>query len=165
MAKMTQLTARAYSSPRSPWSTLHARKHSPGPLQLGKRKMAVLTRSGKMARDAKQKDTQVTLSARMSATANHANGNGFCALTASPIPSPCVTPEIAKRRPRDRTQRKILLTQFRFQSFKKCFRMKCATIIVPGDFKPCSPRRMFCSQECFEAHWKEKLSGNLWTVN
>lgn len=165
MAKMTRLTARVYSCPRSGWSNLRPRKHSPGPLQLRKRKTAVLGGSGKMAKVPKRIDAQVTISARTSATANPTNGNGFHTLTLSPIPSPCVTPEIAKRRPRDRTQRKILLTQFRFQSFKKCFRMKCATIIVPGDFKPCSPRRMFCSQECFEAHWKEKLSGNLWKAN
>jgi hypothetical protein len=28
---------------------------------------------------------------------------------------------------------------------------------VPGDFKPSSPRRMFCSTKCFEAHWRQKL--------
>ncbi|HEY2115036.1 MAG TPA: hypothetical protein VGJ51_08085 [Candidatus Angelobacter sp.] len=28
---------------------------------------------------------------------------------------------------------------------------------MPADFKPSSPRRMFCSTNCFEAHWREKL--------
>jgi hypothetical protein len=50
-----------------------------------------------------------------------------------------------------------LLAQFGFQPFKKCFYGKCSTIFVPGDFKPSSPRRMFCSTNCFEAHWREKL--------
>jgi hypothetical protein len=50
-----------------------------------------------------------------------------------------------------------LLTQFGFQPFKKCFYGKCSTIFVPGDFKPSSPRRMFCSTQCFEAHWRQKL--------
>jgi hypothetical protein len=51
-----------------------------------------------------------------------------------------------------------LLKQFRYQVFKKCFHVKCLTIFVPGDFKPSSPRRMFCSLQCFEDHWREKLS-------
>jgi len=50
-----------------------------------------------------------------------------------------------------------LLSQFGFQPFKKCFYGKCTTIFVPGDFKPSSPRRMFCSTKCFEAHWRQKL--------
>ena len=50
-----------------------------------------------------------------------------------------------------------LLAQFGFQPFKKCFYGKCTTIFVPGDFKPSSPRRMFCSTKCFEAHWRQKL--------
>jgi hypothetical protein len=50
-----------------------------------------------------------------------------------------------------------LLAQFGFQPFKKCFYGKCSTIFVPGDFKPSSPRRMFCSTMCFEAHWRQKL--------
>ncbi len=50
-----------------------------------------------------------------------------------------------------------LLAQFGFQPFKKCFYGKCSTIFVPGDFKPSSPRRMFCSTKCFEAHWRQKL--------
>ena len=50
-----------------------------------------------------------------------------------------------------------LLAQFGFQPFKKCFYGKCSTIFVPGDFKPSSPRRMFCSTQCFEAHWRQKL--------
>lgn len=54
--------------------------------------------------------------------------------------------------------KRSLLAQFRFQPFKKCFRLKCLTIFVPGDFKPSSPRRMFCSKKCFEEHWREKLS-------
>jgi hypothetical protein len=35
--------------------------------------------------------------------------------------------------------------------------VKCSTIFVPADFKPSSPRRMFCSTKCFEVHWREKL--------
>jgi hypothetical protein len=31
-------------------------------------------------------------------------------------------------------------------------------IFVPGDFKPSSPRRMFCSSDCFAEHWREKLA-------
>lgn len=50
------------------------------------------------------------------------------------------------------------LAQFQFQPFKKCFHVNCSMLFVPGDFKPSSPRRMFCSLECFEAHWREKLS-------
>jgi hypothetical protein len=50
-----------------------------------------------------------------------------------------------------------LLAQFGFQPFKKCFYGKCSMIFVPGDFKPSSPRRMFCSTKCFEAHWRQKL--------
>lgn len=50
------------------------------------------------------------------------------------------------------------LAQFQFQPFKKCFYLNCSMIFVPSDFKPSSPRRMFCSLECFEAHWREKLS-------
>jgi hypothetical protein len=50
-----------------------------------------------------------------------------------------------------------LLTQFGFQPFKKCFYGKCSIIFVPGDFKPSSPRRMFCSTRCFEEHWRQKL--------
>jgi hypothetical protein len=50
-----------------------------------------------------------------------------------------------------------LLMQFGFQPFKKCFYGKCSTIFVPGDFKPSSPRRMFCSTQCFEDHWRQKL--------
>ena len=50
-----------------------------------------------------------------------------------------------------------LLAQFGFQPFKKCFYGKCSTIFVPGDFKPSSPRRMFCSTQCFEEHWRQKL--------
>ena len=54
------------------------------------------------------------------------------------------------------TQR--FLARFRFQPFKKCFSMQCSIVFVPGDFKPNSPRRMFCSFKCFEAHWRAKLS-------
>jgi hypothetical protein len=54
-----------------------------------------------------------------------------------------------------------LVEHFRFQPFKKCFRPLCSTIFVPGDFKSSSPRRMFCSLECFESHWHEKLSSYL----
>jgi len=50
-----------------------------------------------------------------------------------------------------------LLAQFGFQPFKKCFYGNCSTIFVPGDFKPSSPRRMFCSTQCFEEHWRQKL--------
>jgi len=48
--------------------------------------------------------------------------------------------------------------RFRFQPFKKCFNSKCTTIFVPGDFKPSSPRRMFCSSDCFAEHWREQLA-------
>lgn len=51
----------------------------------------------------------------------------------------------------------VYIAQFRFQTFKKCFYAKCHTIFVPGDFKASSPRRMFCSVECFDTHWREKL--------
>lgn len=54
--------------------------------------------------------------------------------------------------------RRASLAEFRFQPFKKCFHVKCSTVFVPGDFKPSSPRRMFCSLKCFEAHWRDKLS-------
>jgi hypothetical protein len=53
--------------------------------------------------------------------------------------------------------KRCLLAQFGFQPFKKCFYVKCSTIFVPADFKPSSPRRMFCSTKCFEVHWREKL--------
>jgi hypothetical protein len=62
----------------------------------------------------------------------------------------------ARKGKRDRFKRG-LLAQFGFQPFKKCFYVKCSTIFVPADFKPSSPRRMFCSMNCFEAHWREKL--------
>ena len=59
---------------------------------------------------------------------------------------------------RSRTDKdSFLIAQFRFQTFKKCFYAKCHTIFVPGDFKASSPRRMFCSVECFDTHWREKL--------
>jgi len=41
--------------------------------------------------------------------------------------------------------------------FKKCFRLKCRVVFVPHDFKPGSPRRVFCSMACFEAHWHERI--------
>lgn len=61
--------------------------------------------------------------------------------------------------------RKKFLRQFKFQPFKKCFRAECLTIFVPGDFNPSSPRRMFCSLQCFESHWRERLSKYLDILN
>lgn len=142
MAKRMMLSRGMYSDGRSQWSRLLSRKKSHGNLQPQKRKLAALSGPSKNSKGARGEESRIVVSASASNFAVH---NG--------------------RRPRDRTQRKILLNQFRFQSFKKCFHMKCVTIIVPGDFKPCSPRRMFCSLECFEAHWKEKLSGNLWNAH
>jgi len=85
------------------------------------------------------------------------------------VSSPNIFPAILKaafpkRRSLDRTQRTLLLSRFGFKSFKKCFHVGCATIFVPGDFKPCSPRRMFCSLECFQTHWRKKLSSHLWNT-
>lgn len=165
MAQMMILRRRMYSDARSRWNNLLPRKQSPGTLQSQKRKSAALSGRGKNFRGAKAGAPRIAASAKPSAATGLPGSNGMCALIPQDVLSPLVVPDVAKRRPRDRTQRQILLTQFRFQSFKKCFRMKCPTIIVPGDFKPCSPRRMFCSLECFEAHWKEKLSGNLWSTN
>lgn len=85
------------------------------------------------------------------------NGNGASlapvetAVSSSPAPD-----RVVSRRMRKKAKRSHV-AQFRFQPFKKCFNVKCSTVLVPGDFKPCSPRRMFCSQQCFEAHWHEKL--------
>ena len=161
MAKMMMLRKQMHSDNGSRWSNLLPRKQSPGTLPPPKAKLAVLTRPGKNSKESLKRESQIAVSATPPATAKFSRGNG-CALP--PVSVLSLVPAPAKRRPRDRTQRKILLKQFRFQSFKKCFRLKCDTIIVPGDFKPCSPRRMFCSQECFEAHWKEKLAGNLWNA-
>lgn len=85
------------------------------------------------------------------------NGNGKFLLPVPPAPP--VLPAangLTNRRARKNAKRSQM-AQFRFQPFKKCFNVNCSTMLVPGDFKPCSPRRMFCSQECFEAHWREKL--------
>lgn len=65
---------------------------------------------------------------------------------------------VAREGPAARIIDEACLAQFRFQPFKKCFRVKCLTILVPGEFKPSSPRRMFCSMKCFEEHWRQKLS-------
>lgn len=80
-------------------------------------------------------------------------------MTSAPI---CETARTRTSRGRTRKQKHDpfkhqLLAQFGFQPFKKCFYGKCSTIFVPGDFKPSSPRRMFCSMKCFEAHWRQKL--------
>jgi hypothetical protein len=50
------------------------------------------------------------------------------------------------------------INQFRFQPFKKCFKSNCTNLFVPGDFRPSSPRRMFCSTDCFTEHWREQLA-------
>jgi len=50
------------------------------------------------------------------------------------------------------------ISQYRFQPFKKCFRSNCTNLFVPGDFRPSSPRRMFCSSDCFAEHWREQLA-------
>jgi len=76
----------------------------------------------------------------------------ICEKAATPISRPGRT----RREKRDPFKYQ-LLSQFGFQPFKKCFYGKCSTIFVPGDFKPSSPRRMFCSTKCFEAHWRQKL--------
>lgn len=65
--------------------------------------------------------------------------------------------------PRERSApaRKALagtLGDFIFQPFKRCFNSKCRIVFVPGDFKPSSPRRMFCSSDCFAEHWREQLA-------
>jgi len=81
-------------------------------------------------------------------------------LVLKPIASLALTEAQAARTARKINRdgaRRRLLAQFRFQPFKKCFHARCSTMIVPGDFKPSSPRRMFCSQECFDAHWRERL--------
>lgn len=158
MAKMITLKGRIHSGSLSPWGSFLPQTKSRGALQPKNGKVA-LSQSAKNSRDTKDRESRVAASPRLPAP-SFANGNGACTLSSSNILP--ITPMRAKRRARDRTQRKILFTQFRFQSFKKCFHTKCATIIVPSDFKPCSPRRMFCSLECFEAHWKAKLSGSLW---
>lgn len=85
------------------------------------------------------------------------NGNGKLLLPAPPVPPVLpVTDRLTNRRARKNAKRSQV-AQFRFQPFKKCFNVNCSTVLVPGDFKPCSPRRMFCSQQCFEAHWRGKL--------
>lgn len=107
------------------------------------------------------------------------NGEGFCLTKVSALiypsiltdlsgqevsPSTQVCEKLATKTSRGRMKREKpdpfkyqLLAQFGFQPFKKCFYGKCTTIFVPGDFKPSSPRRMFCSTKCFEAHWRQKL--------
>ena len=86
-----------------------------------------------------------------------ANGNGKLLLPVPPaFPVLPATNVLTTRRARKNAKRSQV-AQFRFQPFKKCFYVNCSTVLVPGDFKPCSPRRMFCSQQCFEAHWREKL--------
>lgn len=86
-----------------------------------------------------------------------ANGNGKFLLPAPLVPAVApATNGLTTRRARKNAKRSQV-AQFRFQPFKKCFNVNCSTVLVPGDFKPCSPRRMFCSQQCFEAHWREKL--------
>jgi hypothetical protein len=77
------------------------------------------------------------------------------------VPIPQRTRFTNKRTRKNPQQR--ALTQFRFQPFKKCYYAKCTTVFVPGDFKPSSPRRMFCSMKCFDDHWREKLSRYLET--
>jgi len=65
---------------------------------------------------------------------------------------------IPLRKQRPARPRKLLLAGFKFQAFKKCFNPKCKVLIVPGDFKPSSPRRMFCSSDCFAEHWRKQLA-------
>ena len=65
---------------------------------------------------------------------------------------------IRLRKRRSAGPRKPLRASFKFQPFKKCFNPKCMVLFVPGDFKPSSPRRMFCSSDCFAEHWREQLS-------
>ena len=85
------------------------------------------------------------------------NGNGTSlASVQTAVAAISATDRLTSRRMRKNAKRSQV-AQFRFQPFKMCFYVKCSTVLVPGDFKPCSPRRMFCSQECFETHWREKL--------
>jgi hypothetical protein len=84
------------------------------------------------------------------------NGNGKLLLPLPVPPGLPATNGLPSRRARKNAKRSQV-AQFRFQPFKKCFYVNCSTVLVPADFKPCSPRRMFCSQQCFEAHWREKL--------
>jgi len=65
---------------------------------------------------------------------------------------------ILLRKRRSVRPRKPMLASFKFQPFKKCFNPKCKVLFVPGDFKPSSPRRMFCSSDCFAEHWREQLA-------
>lgn len=65
---------------------------------------------------------------------------------------------ILLRKRRSARSRKPILASFKFQPFKKCFNPKCKILFVPGDFKPSSPRRMFCSSDCFAEHWREQLA-------
>jgi len=80
--------------------------------------------------------------------------------TSAPICERAPTKTSRSGRPRKAKQdpfKRRLLAQFGFQPFKKCFYGQCSTIFVPGDFKPSSPRRMFCSTKCFEVHWRQKV--------
>lgn len=64
----------------------------------------------------------------------------------------------AKQKVLSREAKRKGISQFRFQPFKKCFRSNCTNLFVPGDFRPSSPRRMFCSSDCFADHWREQLA-------
>ena len=85
------------------------------------------------------------------------NGNGKLLLPAPPAPPVLPATNGHTTRRARKNAKRSQVAQFRFQPFKKCFYVNCSTVLVPADFKPCSPRRMFCSQECFETHWREKL--------
>jgi len=149
--------------------------------------LQLTARLGNMSQVASAKDKRSAHTAALQKPSHTAtetslrNGKGCC-LTA-PVPAlvypSILIPDLAGQirrtlapceRPRTKTSRAgrprkekrdpfkhHLLAQFGFQPFKKCFYGKCSTIFVPGDFKPSSPRRMFCSTQCFEAHWRQKL--------
>lgn len=140
------------------WSGLLRQKRTVGTLPAN-RKSAGTIRSGNNSRDTK-KGEPVAASPLITPMVPLAECNGTLPSLLLGLPSTVLSPASPKSN-RDRAQRNLLLAQFRFQSFKKCFRVKCKTIFVPGDFKRCSPRRMFCSLQCFEAHWRERLSGHL----
>jgi hypothetical protein len=92
-------------------------------------------------------------------------GTGVDSIAAAPteapvsaaLPKKLAVPILSRKR-RAAQPRKPILASFKFQPFKKCFNPKCKVLFVPGDFKPSSPRRMFCSSDCFAEHWREQLA-------
>lgn len=148
------------------WGSLMRRKRMPGTAQQKKNSPGRIQPKNS-SRDTKKTESIAILQGIVAATtpsepiASLAERGGTLASFFLSVSVPTATPGPTKQK-RDRAQRNLWLAQFRFQSFKKCFYGKCATIFVPSDFKRCGPRRMFCSLQCFEAHWRERLSGNLY---